>query len=178
VPGTPDPIVEMVPYSPDWPARFAEERAALADALDSCARSIEHIGSTAVPGLAAKPTIDILVVADELAEAVERLAGAAALDYQVRPDNTLVGSADHVFLRKVHEGKRTHHLHLVRTGSAEIDDYRRFRDALRDDPALTRRYERLKLDLAAEHHTDRMGYVTAKSVWVEALLASLREHPR
>ncbi len=76
-------------------------------------------------------------------------------------------------LAKVKNGKRTHHLHVLRLGTPEVDDYRRFRDALRQDPALAREYESFKLELAAQHGTDRMRYVEVKSDWVDERLDSL-----
>ncbi len=175
VPGKPDASVEVVPYSKMWPVLFEQERAALQAAVGDMARSIEHIGSTAVPGLSAKPTIDILLVVDSTEEFLKRLPRVEALGYDYRADNTFVGSETHLFLRKVSNGSRTHHLHVLRSGSPEIDDYRLLRDALRDSPALAREYQRLKLVLAAEYAGDRNRYVTGKASWVDGIVASLRE---
>jgi GrpB-like predicted nucleotidyltransferase (UPF0157 family) len=171
----PGASVTVVPYSPAWPVLFEQERAALQVAAGDVATSIEHIGSTAVPGLSAKPTIDILVVVDSTGEFLKRLPQVEALGYDYRADNTFVGSSTHLFLRKVLDGDRTHHLHVLRSGSPEIDDYRLFRDALRNDPALAQEYERLKLALAAEYAADRTRYVTEKANWVSEVLASLHE---
>lgn len=167
--------VEVVPYSPAWPVLFEQERAALQAAAGDAAMSIEHIGSTAVPGLSAKPTIDILVVADSTGGFLKRLPRVEALGYEYRAHNTFVGSDAHLFFRKVLDGRRTHHLHVLRSGSPEIDDYRLFRDALRNDPALAGEYERMKLALAAEYATDRVRYVTEKANWVGRVLAALHE---
>lgn len=169
----PDATVEVVPYDDAWPEAFETTRAGLAATVGDVAISIEHIGSTAVPGLAAKPTIDILVVVTSAAGFLETLPGVEALGFDHRPQNTMVGSEDHLFLRKVEGGKRTHHLHVLVDGSPEIEEYRRFRDALRGDPALAIEYEDLKLALAAEHGSDRIRYVEAKSRWVDERLSSL-----
>jgi GrpB-like predicted nucleotidyltransferase (UPF0157 family) len=170
-----DVSVEVVPYSEAWPILFEQERAALQAAVGDVAASIEHIGSTAVPGLSAKPTIDILLVVDSIEDFLKRLPQVEALGYDYRAHNTFVGSDTHLFLRKVSNGKRTHHLHVLRSDSPEIEDYRRFRDALRNSPALVKEYERLKLLLVAEYATDRRRYVTEKANWLGEVLASLHE---
>lgn len=169
----PDRTVEVVPYDPAWAVDFESTRAALASVVGDLATSIEHIGSTAVPGLAAKPTIDMLMVVESTERFLEVLPKVEALGFDYRHQNNFVGSQDHLFLRKVKNGKRTHHLHVLRLGSPEIDEYRRFRDALRRDPAFAREYERLKLELAGEHGSDRMRYVEVKSDWVDERLGSL-----
>jgi GrpB-like predicted nucleotidyltransferase (UPF0157 family) len=171
----PDPYVEVVPYSEDWPTRFEHERDALRSAVGAAAQEIEHIGSTAVPGLSAKPTIDILMVVESIEEFLGRLPALKALGYDYRPDNSMVGSDTHLFLRKVANGKRTHHLHVLRADSPKIEDYRLFRDELRRDPELAAEYEQLKITLARKHAADRMQYVTEKAKAVEQLLATLHE---
>jgi len=175
VPGRPDAPVAVVPYSKVWPVLFEQERVALQAAVGNVARSIEHIGSTAVPGLSAKPTIDILLVVDSAEEFFKRLPRVEALGYDYRAHNTVVGSETHLFFRKVSNGNRTHYLHVLRSDSPEIDDYRLFRDALRDDPALRQEYERLKLVLAAQHAADRNRYDTEKASWADGVVSSLRE---
>lgn len=142
-------------------------------ALGDAAGSIEHIGSTAVEGLSAKPTIDILIVVERIEDFLERLPHVEALGFDYRANNTLVGGDDHLFLRKVVNGKRTHHVHVLRAGSPEIEEYRRFRDALRSDAALRNEYEMIKTALAARHSDDRMRYVTEKAEWVEGVVRSL-----
>lgn len=169
----PDSTVDVVPYRPEWAAEFERIADSLSSAVGGVAVSIEHIGSTAVPGLAAKPTIDILMVVRSPEEFLAVLPRVEALGFDYRSKNTFVGNEDHLFLRKVKDGKRTHHLHVVRVGSPEIEEYRRFRDALRGDPALAHEYERLKRRLAEAHASDRMQYVEAKSKWVDDRLRSL-----
>ncbi|WP_426574118.1 GrpB family protein [Aquihabitans sp. McL0605] len=170
----PDSTVEVVAYSEEWPAAFERERVALRAAVGDVATSIEHIGSTAVPGLASKPTIDILIVVGSVDAFRDRIPEIEAIGYDFREGNAFVGNPDHLFLRKVVGAKRTHHLHVLPEGSPEIDDYRLFRDALRSDPAFAARYEELKVDLAGRHADHRMRYVTEKEAWVGDVLASLR----
>lgn len=171
----PNAFVTIVPYSPRWAEQFEDERRALQTAVGDVAISIEHVGSTAVPGLSAKPTIDILMVVGSPRDIVDRVDALIALGYDFRQHNEFVGSETHLFLRKVdHRGDRTHHLHVVQSGEQEIEDYRRFRDALRSDPKLLSQYETLKIELAARHADDRMRYVTEKSDWVDEIVAALR----
>ena len=172
--GAPDSSVEVVAYSSSWPESFERERIVLEALAGDVASSIEHIGSTAVPGLSAKPTIDILIVVDSIDAFHGRVRDVEAIGYELRPRNTFVGNETHLFLRKVVDGKRTHHLHVVQSGSSEIDEYRLFRDALCSDPGLATRYEQLKLDLAALQGTDRARYVIEKAAWVDVVLDSLR----
>lgn len=149
----------------------------LAGSLDGVAITIEHIGSTAVPGLAAKPTIDILVVVASLDDVVARVPSLETLGFSYRPDNTHVGQPDHLFFRRVVDGKRTHHLHVVADGSPEIASYRLFRDTLRNDPVLALEYEQLKVRLASDHATERALYVATKEQWVTEQLNRLTDGP-
>lgn len=115
----PDSTVEVVPYQSELANEFEEAQDALIAAVGNFALSIEHIGSTAVPGLAAKPTIDILMVVNSLRSFLRMLPEVGAIGFDYRPDHTLVGSDDHLFLRKVTDGERTHHLHVVKVGRAD-----------------------------------------------------------
>jgi GrpB-like predicted nucleotidyltransferase (UPF0157 family) len=156
--GERDVSVEVVPYPEAWPILFGHERGVLQAAVGGVAASIEHIGSTAVPGLLAKPTIDILLVADSTEGFLKRLPQVGALGYDHRADNAFVGSGTHLFLGKVSNGKRTHHLHVLRSDSPEIDDYRLFRDPLRNSPALVEEVGAavgLPRNAAATHHWAR-----------------------
>lgn len=96
----------------------------------------------------------------------------------MRPHNTPVGSDSHLYLRKVTDGKRTHHLHVLKSGSPEIADYRLFRDELRSDRELATEYENLKVRLASAHSDDRVRYVTEKAEWVDQRLGAMRERRR
>jgi GrpB-like predicted nucleotidyltransferase (UPF0157 family) len=102
------------------------------------------------------------------------LPAVEALGWDYRANNTFTGSESHLFLRKVVNGKRTHHLHVVRRGSAEIDEYRMFRDELRANPALAADYEEIKSRLAREHASEREKYLLEKKEWVGEVLAALR----
>ncbi len=163
----PDTTVDVVDADPAWPLVFAEERRRLAHALPGVV-GIEHIGSTSVPGLGSKPTIDILVVVGsaDLAAAVPVLQ---ALGYLHVPES-FADDPDHAFLHRLRAGKRTHHLHLVSASSPLPDRYLLFRDYLRAHPAAAARYEAVKRELAARYPTDRDRYVEEKPVVVVELL--------
>ena len=171
--GRPDGTVEVVPYDQVWPARFEAERALLLAAVPDLFLSVEHIGSTAVPGLLAKPTIDILAVSDDLDAVLQRVDALAEAGYDHRP-GSFPEDDRHLFLRKVRDGKRLCHLHVVHASSPEIDEYRLFRDFLRADPDAARRYADLKLGLVARYANRRQAYVDAKQREVDVFMAEAR----
>ena len=167
---TQDEPIRIVPYDTGWPNRFAAEQAVLADAIGNWATGgIHHVGSTAVPGLDAKPIIDILAGVDSLEAArdcFEPLAGLGYLHAPYRPEEM------HWFC-KPHPSRRTHHLHLIPTGSNRFNDELTFRDRLRADQALAAEYASLKRDLAQRFPDDREAYTEAKGKFIEkALLRS------
>ena len=160
-----DERVRIVPYDPDWPSRFERERQALDRAIgDKASGGIHHVGSTAVPGLAAKPIIDILVGVQGLPgsrSCFGRLRELGYLYAPYRPDQM------HWFC-KPEPNRRTHHLHLVPTESTRFRDELAFRDYLRSDAGGAAAYEVLKRRLAIEFHNDREGYTAAKGEFIRA----------
>jgi GrpB-like predicted nucleotidyltransferase (UPF0157 family) len=162
--------VEIVAYDGSWLAHFADEREALQKVLAPWLYGpIEHVGSTAVPGLAAKPVIDIMVGVETLdasRDAIGRLE--AQLGYCYAPYKTDVM---HWFCKPSPQ-QRTHHLHLVPVHSRLWVERLAFRDALRADAELARAYAALKLELAARFRDDREAYTEAKSPFVRAVLAA------
>ncbi|XAH23507.1 GrpB family protein [Xylophilus sp. GW821-FHT01B05] len=162
--------VALLPHDPCWPALFEAERARLARLFPSQLRAIEHIGSTAIAGMPAKPVIDILAGVETMAAADALAAPLFEANYTTSPafNATL---ADRRWWMRWANGHRTHHLHLVVLDSLEWQQRLRFRDALRADAALAQRYARLKAALAQQHQTDREAYTEAKSAFVRAVLA-------
>jgi GrpB-like predicted nucleotidyltransferase (UPF0157 family) len=159
--------VELVPPDPRWPRRFEEERGRILAALGPLALGVEHVGSTAVPELVAKPIIDIMIsVADLEADAVGCIAPLAALGYAFvdYPQNT-----DRRFHRKGRP--RSHHVQLVQRGGEAERSYLRFRDALRARPELREAYARLKREAQAELSRDRAGYGARKGALIRSALA-------
>jgi GrpB-like predicted nucleotidyltransferase (UPF0157 family) len=162
-----DAPVEIAAPDPRWPALFAAERDAIAAALAPwLVGPPEHIGSTAVPGLPAKPVIDIMAPVASLDAARPAIATAARLQYLHAPYQAEVM---HWFCKPAPQ-HRTHHLHLVPIGSPLWRDRLAFRDALRRDPALRAAYAALKQALAATHRHDRDAYTAAKGPFIAQVL--------
>ena len=167
---TDDAPIEVVEYHPIWPALFDTERRLLEVALAPwLAGPVEHIGSTSVPGLPAKPVIDIMAPVHSLAESADAIAAASTLDYLYYPYKPV---QMHWFC-KPSPAHRTHHLHLVPLGSAHWQQRLAFRDALRHSTELTERYAALKRQLAVQYRHDREGYTEAKGPFISQVLASL-----
>ncbi|WP_027346145.1 GrpB family protein [Hamadaea tsunoensis] len=159
-------MIEVAGYDEAWAGQFAAERERLAAALGPWLdkAGIEHIGSTSVPGLAAKPIIDILCGVRDLATADAALGPMAALGYahdDHRPDALW-------FHRDV-GGVRTHHVHLTEPGSPLWRERLAFRDALRRDPGLAATYAALKSGLAASE-VDVSAYTEGKRDFVVSVL--------
>jgi len=162
-----DELVRIVAYDPSWPGRFAEETALLNPAIGKwITGGIHHIGSTAVPGLAAKPVIDILVGVKDLPSSRGCIGELARLDYQYAPYRS---DEMHWFCKPA-PSHRTHYLHLVPTGSRRYLAELAFRDTLRKRPDLATEYAGLKKRLAAEHGDDREAYTEAKQRFIAKVL--------
>jgi len=165
VAGGRDSPVVVVPYDDRWPARSAVEVARLTPLLPGA--DIHHIGSTAVPRLAAKPVIDLMAFVADLDEPIPALVDAAGYSYPAAYNATLV---DRRWLCWPSAAERTHHLHLV-TDPAVIDAHLWFRDELRANPELRDDYAQLKLALADRYRDDREGYTEAKAAFIERAIA-------
>ena len=177
--------IAIVPYDPCWPDLFVQEAARIREALgESSHVAVEHFGSTAVPGLSAKPIIDLLVgvssVIEARAVAVPKLE---ALGYAFWYDNP---NPDHLFFVKglPPNGPRTHHIHMVepemfrdpKNESFLFWDRLLFRDYLRAHPDEARRYEAVKRDLAARFPDDREAYTDGKAGYVSEVMKKARTH--
>lgn len=162
--------VRLVPHDEGWSASFRAERARLV-ALFPQFREVEHIGSTAVPGMPAKPIIDILVGVDSMAVANALFEPILQAGYTTsRAYNEML--PDRRWFMRSRAGYRTHHLHVVALGSKTWIEHLLFRDKLRSNPALAQEYASLKAELAARFERDREAYTDAKSQFVAAVLAA------
>jgi GrpB-like predicted nucleotidyltransferase (UPF0157 family) len=161
------PPVVIEPYDPAWPAGFDAERALLRPLLAPwLAGPIVHIGSTSVPGLAAKPVIDIMAAVRDLPSSVAAIEAPKPLSYCYFPYKNDVM---HWFC-KPSDFERTHHLHLIPMNSQLWRDRLAFRDRLRSDAALRDAYAALKSALASTHRDDREAYTDAKSDFIQSAL--------
>jgi GrpB-like predicted nucleotidyltransferase (UPF0157 family) len=166
LPGLAHGTVQLAEWTPRWAELFAEEAQRLRIALGNLAVAIEHYGSTSVPGLVAKPLLDILVGGPEATDAAPYRVALEPLGYDYAAH---AGVPEHlVFGRGT---ARTHLVHVVRYGGGAWHRALAFRDALRADAGLRERYAALKRDLAQQHGAERSHYTAAKSAFVEHVLA-------
>ncbi len=160
--------IRICDYDPRWPGMFEREREALRAAIGVWATGgIHHVGSTAVPGLAAKPIVDILVGVEGLDVSRACFEPLAGLDYLYAPYR----SEEMHWFCKPHPSSRTHHLHLVPSESDRFADELVFRDRLRADPNTARAYANLKRELAIRFRDDREAYTEAKTEFIGTVLA-------
>lgn len=162
--------INVVPYDPRWPELFAAERNLLAQVLAPwLADGVHHIGSTAVPGLAAKPLIDIIAGVRNLQESRAAYEPLEEIGYVYAPHRPT--EAHHFAKPSANWWERTHNLHLTEVGSALWRERLAFRDALRADPALAAEYAELKKRLA-DQCEDGADYSARKRGFVERVLVS------
>jgi len=162
-----DAPILVVPYDAGWPGLFVKERGVLEDLLKQwLVGPIEHVGSTAVPGLAAKPVIDIMAGVKNLEESRPAIPVLAFLGYCYFPYQP---EQKHWFC-KPSPAFRTHHLHLVPFGSRHWDERLLFRDYLRRNHEIAEEYAELKRGLAKRYEFDREGYTEAKGPFIQRIL--------
>jgi GrpB-like predicted nucleotidyltransferase (UPF0157 family) len=159
--------VTIVPHDVRWARLFEEARSELRAAMGQSIIDVHHVGSTSVPGLCAKPVLDLLVSISDLRQGAALVPQLAELGYELRPDDI----PERLFFRRRRVSVRTHHLSLAEPGSHYYAVTIAFRDALRRDRALAASYGDLKLRLARQFPTDRESYQNGKSEFVLGALA-------
>jgi GrpB-like predicted nucleotidyltransferase (UPF0157 family) len=167
--------VRLVPHHPHWILLGRRECETVARLLDDAARDVVHVGSTSVPGMEAKPILDIAAAVDDdlpIDEVVARLCDGA--EYTYEGDKRDEGG---LFFVRGQGTFRMVHVHVVGAGSPAWSSYLRLRQLLLEDPVARDRYQSEKRRLARHYPKDRPGYTHAKSVVVEELLASDGEAP-
>ena len=168
----PAPVV-IVDYDPQWPTLYEEERDRILAVVGDLVVAIEHVGSTAVPGLGGKPIIDIMPWVRSLADAERCIEPLEGIGYEYVPEyNDLLPER-----RYFHKGPpqgRTHHLHMVEQTGEFWDRHLLFRDWLRTHPQDAQEYYRLKKELAARFGRDREGFTDAKTPFIESIVARAR----
>ena len=170
--------VRLVEHEPGWAALFASEATAIRRLLGDIIVDVQHVGSTAVPGLVAKPILDIAIAAsapDLVVLVADRLRDAGYLDRGSAGRN-----GGHLLVKEAAPDVRTVHLHVVDVTDPQWDDYIRFRDMLRDDDAIRHAYHDLKRELAETCGNDRQAYTSGKAAFVRSILGldSTREAER
>jgi GrpB-like predicted nucleotidyltransferase (UPF0157 family) len=172
--------VAIVPYDPAWPESFRREKEHLLASLPTdLVRRIEHFGSTAVPGLAAKPVIDILVEVTDLEATRARIAPvleAQGYDYFWRPTSGDEGPPFYAWFIKRGAGTRTHHVHMVEREFTQHWDRLLFRDYLIEHPDIARDYEELKRSLSSRFPSDRVAYTEGKTEFIVKVTEAAKQY--
>jgi GrpB-like predicted nucleotidyltransferase (UPF0157 family) len=163
-----DPLV-IENYDPHWVQTFTEEETLIVNALKGLDAAVEHVGSTSVPGLAAKPVIDIMVVVPDIPAAEKAIARLTALGYDYRGETGIPGR---FYFGKGHPHR--YHLHMYPRAHPEIERLLLFRDYLRRNPVAAHEYAELKRALAGKLRDDRVAYTQAKSGFIKSIEARAR----
>lgn len=163
-------IVSVVPYCPEWPNEYRAIRDELAEVFAPNVVAIEHIGSTSVPGLAAKPVIDVLLGAPSLADIEVKITALGERGFVYVPKHEREIPLRRYFVKSPAASLRVH-LHGVEAGKRLWTEHMTFRDALRNDAALRSQYQALKLRLAEEFLNDKAGYTEAKAPFIQSVIA-------
>jgi GrpB-like predicted nucleotidyltransferase (UPF0157 family) len=158
-----DPAVRIVDYDPGWPAEAARELARVGEALGGLAVRLDHVGSTSVPGLAAKPIVDLQVSVAELEPQAAYVEPLEAIGYLFVPYAT---APEYHFFGRPPERPRTHHLHVCAAESFEERRHLAVRDFLRAEPEEAARYEAVKRESARLHPEDRLAYMAGKEGFI------------
>ncbi|MBX2837042.1 MAG: GrpB family protein [Gammaproteobacteria bacterium] len=157
-------------YSDDWPNQFRSEANRIIDVCGSFFLAIEHVGSTAVPGLTAKPIVDILVGVSDLGIAEQMVPGMESIGYDYPGNIGIPG--DRIFGRD--PGFRLFLVHVVEHDSQRWTDYLHFRDALRANKLLSEEYAKLKTEISEKHPEGRGIYAELKSDYISRVLMQQR----
>ena len=163
--GTEKREIVVVPYREEWPRTFRSHAERIFASLGPSALRIEHIGSTAVPGLAAKPVVDMLVVVEDSAYEGSYLKSMLEIGYQLR-----VREPDFEEHQMFRTPARDVHVHFLSAGSPEIGRYLGFRDVLRRNAACRERYQAHKQTLAGQDWPDMDAYSVAKTELIEEII--------
>lgn len=163
--------VRVEEYNSEWPILFENEKHRILDAVGIHVVRIEHIGSTAVSGLGAKPIIDIMIAVNSLSDADKCIEPLERIDYQYIPKHEAIMPNRRYF----HKGKplkeQHYHIHMVELTSNFWKRHLLFRDYLRRHPEVAQEYFRLKRRLAVEYGLDREGYTRSKTPFIEKVVA-------
>jgi len=158
-------VVEIVPYQTDWPRLYEQEKQRIIAAIGAHVLLVQHVGSTAIPGMPSKPIIDIGIAVHKFEEAQVCISPMQALGYEYKGEFGI--PRRHYFIKGE---PRTHHVHMVEKDSDDWQNMILFRDHLRAHPDAARDYADLKRRLASEYCTDRGRYTNEKSPFIQKVL--------
>ena len=168
--------VHIVAYDPSWPTLFAKERNVILGAVGQWVEEVEHVGSTAIRGLDAKPVIDLMVGLKSMADASLCVEPLTSLGYSYWAEGAQ-SHHHHLFVRFVDSAMsaRTHNLHLVESGGQYWKERLLFRDYLRKHPETAKEYAGLKYRLATLYRDDREAYTAAKADFISEVVCRARQ---
>lgn len=165
--------IVLVDYDPQWPILYEGEKGQLLGVIGHAVVAIEHVGSTAVPGLGAKPTIDIMVAIRDLADAAECIEPLEKIGYEYLAEYEAL-IPERRFFRKGSAKAPSYHLHMVELTSEFWETHLRFRDLLRTNPEVAEEYYQLKKELAVKYGSNRDAYTDAKTPFIQSVVANAR----
>jgi GrpB-like predicted nucleotidyltransferase (UPF0157 family) len=163
-----DPTIRIVDYDSEWPMAASEELGRIREAVGATAVRLEHIGSTSVPGLAAKPILDLLLAVGSIEPPAIYVGPLEDLGYLFAPDPA---TPDFHFFGKPPQRPRSHHVHVCEAGGEHEFRHLAVRDFLRAHSDEVARYAALKRATAARHPQDRLIYIEAKQEYMTDLEA-------
>ncbi len=165
MPGLPKRIVKLEPHSEQWHQLVADANARLRQVIGDCVVAIEHIGSTSICGISAKPIIDIAVSVEKIADGERCAKALEGIGYEYRGEHGIAGRCYFV------KGEpRSHHLHMVESGSDFWTSHLLFRDYLRSSASAAEEYDKLKKELARKYVENREAYQKGKTNFIENVL--------
>jgi GrpB-like predicted nucleotidyltransferase (UPF0157 family) len=162
-------LVRLVPYQPAWAELFRQEAERLSAALGDRVVRVEHVGSTAVPGLDAKPILDIVVAVRDMTDAAVFEEALKPLGYIHKAQNDRPGRL--YFVKRLPDDRSTHHLNITELGTECWFTHVAFRDYLREHPEAREEYQKLKLNLVSRSSSDRAAYQEGKEEFIQRVLA-------
>lgn len=163
--------VRVVPYQKKWATEFEQEKARILEVCGDKVVAVEHIGSTSVPGLAAKPIIDIAIGVRRLKDAEQLLPSLKKINYHFYKKF----QRQRLFVAKGPDEKRTHYLHVMRYNGAKWKTDRLFRNYLRTHPKEVERYSLLKERLAKKYKDDRQAYADGKNAFIKSIITKVKK---
>ena len=159
--------VKVVPHDPQWREAFKIESERVTAALGENVVTVHHVGSTAIPGIYAKPIIDLLVEVKDIALIDEQSSSMESLGYEAMGEFGIAGRR--YFRKDSQEGVRTHHVHIFEFGSEQVERHLAFRDYMIAHPEEAQKYSELKRELAREYPTSIEQYMDGKDGFIRAI---------
>ena len=159
--------VEVVPHNPDWPRAFELESQRIASALGENVIEVYHIGSTSIPGIYAKPILDLMVSVKSIGQVEPCNAAMGVEGYEAMGEYGILGRR--YFRKHNAAGVRSHHVHVFEVGADQLDRHLAFRDYMRTHPDDAQAYSDLKRQLAKAHPSDIEAYMDGKDGFIRAM---------